>query len=101
MLFEIILTRNTFSPQHVNSTYWLLAIVSCGDEDFVTEAKEIKNVREQKSVVLPADFTFSNVTSDFIVDITIYCMTTKQVKTEKLLNKKAALIIYVAERTHF
>ena len=53
----------------------------------MTEAKEIKNVREQKSVVLPADFTFSNVTSDFIVDITIYCMTTKQVGTANITNK--------------
>lgn len=70
--------QETFeSPQHRNSIYWVLAIVTVEDEVFVSEAKEVKNIREQKSVVLPVNFTFKNITADFVVNVTIYSMTTQ------------------------
>ena len=63
----------------VASLFKVLAIIAVGDQVKITEAKEVKNVREQKSIILPANFVFKNLESSFDVELTVYCMTVQAV----------------------
>jgi len=68
--------QETFaSPQYSNKVYWLMATLQIGHELHATHLNmddHVKDVKEQKTVVIPCNFTFDNVPADFELIVTIY-----------------------------